>query len=76
MKQTQHPLTKALIATVTIADLLSGTIALKLPIIIPRELGLANPQTAYVAIAADRLWNRGETTFLSIALTYYVETKE
>lgn len=55
MKQTQHPLTKALIATVTIADLLSGTIALKLPIIIPRELGLANPQTAYVAIAADRL---------------------
>lgn len=46
MKQTQLPHTNALIATDTMADLLSGTIAPKLPIMMPRELGFAKPQIA------------------------------
>lgn len=44
----------ALKATDVISGLFSGHIALNEPIIMPREPGLANPQTANVAIAALR----------------------
>lgn len=37
---------------------LSGQIAVIIPIIIPKDPGLAKPHTAYVAIAELRNWKR------------------
>lgn len=46
IKQIILPEMNALTATDVITGLFSGHIALNVPIIIPKELGLANPQTA------------------------------
>lgn len=46
-----EPEINARIATAVITDRLSGAIAESEAIIIPKELGLANPHTANVAIA-------------------------
>lgn len=46
ISETKHPETKARKATLVIDGLRSGASALKAPIIIPIELGLANPQMA------------------------------
>lgn len=54
IKQIMLPEINALNATDVISGRFSGHIALNEPIIIPSELGLANPQMAYVAIAALR----------------------
>lgn len=54
MRETKLPETKARNATFAIDGLRSGASALSDPIMIPMELGLAKPQTAKVAIAADR----------------------
>lgn len=53
-KQTIEPARNALRATLVMDFLRSGANALSAPIMIPRELGFANPQMAYVAIAAER----------------------
>lgn len=54
MKQMIDPATNPRNATSTMTDFFSGHIALSAPIITPTELGLANPQIAYVAIAELR----------------------
>lgn len=54
IKQIMLPEMNALNATDVMSGRFSGHIALNEPIIIPSELGLANPQMAYVAIAALR----------------------
>lgn len=51
MKQIMEPEINARIATAVIVDRFSGAIAESDAIIIPNELGLANPHTANVAIA-------------------------
>lgn len=48
---------KARNATDVITGLFSGDITLRPPIIIPKELGLAKPHTAYVAIAELRSYS-------------------
>lgn len=53
MKQTADPAISALNATSVIADLWLGASADNAPIIIPTELGLENPHSAYVAIISD-----------------------
>jgi hypothetical protein len=50
---TKHPQINARKATFVMDGLLSGLSALKIPIKTPIEAGLANPQIANVAIAAD-----------------------
>lgn len=54
VNETAHPVMKALSATLVIDGRLSGAKALKAPIMMPIDDGLANPQMAKVAIAADR----------------------
>lgn len=54
IKQIMLPEMNALTATDVISGLFSGHIALNEPIIMPNELGLANPQMAYVAMAELR----------------------
>lgn len=51
MKQIMEPERNARNATAVIAGRLSGAIAESDAIIMPKELGLANPHTANVAIA-------------------------
>lgn len=51
MKHTKLPVIKARIATDAMTPFFSGDIELRAPIIMPNELGLANPHTAKVAIA-------------------------
>lgn len=53
-KQTMLPEMKALIAALVISLVFSGAMLVKLPIKIPTDAGLENPQRAYVAIAWDR----------------------
>lgn len=53
-KHTIDPARKALRATLVMDFLRSGAKALNAPIMIPRELGFAKPQMAYVAIADER----------------------
>ena len=54
MNGTKQPQTKDLNATLVKSDRREGANALKAPIIIPNDDGFANPQIAYVVIAADR----------------------
>lgn len=54
INDTKQPETNARKATLVIEGLRSGASALKAPIIIPIELGLAKPHIAYVAIADER----------------------
>jgi hypothetical protein len=54
ISDTKQPDTNALKATFVIDGRRSGASALSAPIMIPIELGLAKPQIAYVAMAADR----------------------
>lgn len=54
IKHIMDPETKALKATFVTTDRFPGAIALSDAIIMPNELGLPNPHTAYVAIAALR----------------------
>lgn len=54
IKHTIDPARNALKATLVMDFLRSGANALKAPIMIPRELGFAKPQMAYVAIADER----------------------
>lgn len=54
IKVTKHPDSRARKATLVIDDLRFGARALNPPIIIPIEVGLANPQIAKVAIADER----------------------
>ncbi len=58
IKQIMLPETNALTATDVMSGLFSGHIALNEPIIIPNELGFANPQIANVAMAALRSYKK------------------
>lgn len=57
-KQIIEPDIKARTDTEVMILLFSGHIVPKLPIIIPNELKLANPQMANVAIAELRIWKK------------------
>lgn len=57
MKQIMEPEINARIATAVITVRFSGAIAESDAIIMPKELGLANPHTANVAIAELRNYN-------------------
>lgn len=63
MKQIMLPEMNALTATDVISGRFSGHIALSEPIIMPSELGLANPQMANVAIAELRSYGRNGFLF-------------
>lgn len=54
VNDTAHPVMKARNATLVIEGRRSGANALKAPIMIPIDDGLAKPQMAKVAIAAER----------------------
>lgn len=64
-KQIIEPATNPRIATAVITCRRSGAIELSDAIIMPNELGLANPQIAYVAIAELRSCKK-KTIYISV----------